>query len=231
MGTCMPSSSGIVSRNGFRQISDSSTSLPGSSHYDSCSCSLRCSIYIATEGPKLMYAAVPACRPKIQHGRSRQRGLDAKLTTSRSLYSRWQPIAGRAWIQRSVDKATFGGIEIQYGFLDRRRLDFGWWNCWVMKRRTKVLFRSDTEIAASTLYMISSKPVLLSGVGISCYLSCLRGGREHRYLSTAGISVRQNNDKPFSSGSGRPTSDIYHFITSELNRRTFGDLREHIEGI
>ena len=49
--------------------------------------------------------------------------------------------------------------------------------------------------------------------------------RAHRYLCTT--SVRQMVSRIFLIERGEPAADIYHFITSELNRRNFGDLREH----
>ena len=75
----------------------------------------------------------------------------------------------------------------------------------------------------------SMEPVLLSGVRISCYLSCLCGRQAHRcYLCIHVYWL----DKIMISRvllvkRGESAADIYHFITSALNRQTFCDPREH----
>ena len=63
-----------------------------------------------------------------------------------------------------------------------------------------------------------------SVVGVSCMLLFIPA-QVHRYLIC--ISVRQMISRVFLVERGEPTADIYHFITSELNRRNFCDLREH----
>ena len=64
------------------------------------------------------------------------------------------------------------------GFMTADRLDFGWWNCWVMietcRRRTNAVFRSDTEVAASTRLQRGTR-LCSRCLTVSCYLSCLRG--------------------------------------------------------
>ena len=143
-------------------------------------------------------------------------------------------LAGRARIQRSVDKATFDGIKIQYRFLDRRPPWF-----WLMK-----LLSDDRNVPTTNegSFQVRHGGRCFDPIGIwspanpfCCRVSgyhvtfhaCAGDGR------TANLStVEYRLDKIMMSrfllvDRSEPTSDIYHFITSELNRRTFGDLREH----
>jgi len=84
------------------------------------------------------------------------------------------------------------------------------------RRRTNAVFRSDIEVAASTLQR--GTRLCSRCLTVSCYLSCLRGQQAHRYLC---ISVRQMICRVLRVEHGEPASSwhlSFHHIGIESSK-------------